>query len=124
MRKVIPSLALSDGQTVCDAFELLSYIRRKSRRRRADTPDLVSAIEVMGTKQGDVLGWLPTEEEECKPQLGSVLLRRSAAHPLHAGVVRDVLAILEHLAAFDLPADAGIVCVVQAIAMPCVGKGG
>lgn len=31
MRKVIPSLALSDGQIVCDAFELLSYVRRKSR---------------------------------------------------------------------------------------------
>lgn len=25
------ALALSDGQSVCDAFELLSYVRRKSR---------------------------------------------------------------------------------------------
>ena len=31
MRRVIPSLALSDGQFVCDAFELLSNVRRKSR---------------------------------------------------------------------------------------------
>jgi len=79
MRKVIPSLALSDGQIVCDAFELLSYARRKSRWRHADTPDLTSAIEVMGTKQGDVLGRLPTEEEERKPQLGSVLASMTVA---------------------------------------------
>jgi hypothetical protein len=35
-----------------------------------------------------------SEEKERNPQLGSVLVRRSAAHPLHAGVVGDVLAIL------------------------------
>jgi hypothetical protein len=34
MRRVISSLALADGQFVCDAFELLSYVRRKSRRVR------------------------------------------------------------------------------------------
>jgi hypothetical protein len=56
----------------------------------------------MGTKQGHVLGRLATEEEERKPQLGSVLLRRSAAHPLHAGVVGDVLAILQHFAALTI----------------------
>src|SRR5258706_9326882 len=28
---LLPYLALSDGQSVCDAFELLSYLRRKSR---------------------------------------------------------------------------------------------
>src|SRR5712672_1372234 len=76
----------------------------------------------MGTKQGHVLGRLPTEEEERNPQLGSVLLRRSAAHPLHAGVVGDVLAILQHFAAFNLPAHPGIVYVVQAISMQGVGK--
>jgi hypothetical protein len=31
VRKVISSLALSDGQIVCDVFELLSYVHRKSR---------------------------------------------------------------------------------------------
>ncbi len=76
----------------------------------------------MGTKQGHVLGRLATEEEERKPQLGSVLLRRSAAHPLHAGVVGDVLAILQHFAAFNLPAHAGIVYVFQAISIQGVGS--
>jgi len=33
----------------------------------------------MGTKQGDVLGRLPTEEEERKPQLGSVLASMTVA---------------------------------------------
>ena len=39
------------------------------------------------------LGRLATEEEERRPQLGGVLFFRSAAHPLHAGVVGDVFAI-------------------------------
>ena len=77
---VIAYLALSDGQRVCDAFELLSYLRRKSRRRRADTADLASALEIMGTMQGDVLGRVPTEEEQRNPQLGRVLLRRAIAY--------------------------------------------
>src|SRR6266849_6564365 len=115
--------SLSDGQSVCDAFELLSYVCRKSRRRRADTPDLSSATKVMGTKQGDVLGRLPTEEQERNPQLGSVLLRRSAAHPFHAGIVGDMLAILQHFAAFNLPAHARIVYVAQAISRQGVRKG-
>src|SRR5947209_5589875 len=80
-------------------------------------------MEVMGTKQGHVLGRPPTEEEERNPQLRSVLLRRSAAHPLHAGVVGNVLVILQHFAAFNLPAHARIVYVVQAIPMQGVCKG-
>jgi hypothetical protein len=77
----------------------------------------------MGPKQGDVLGRLPTEEEERYPQLRSVLLRRSAAHALHAGVVGDVLVILQHFAAFNLPPHAGIVYVVQAISMQGIREG-
>jgi hypothetical protein len=37
-----------DGRRVCDAFELLSYFRRKSRGRRADTPDLTSRAHLDG----------------------------------------------------------------------------
>ena len=31
MIRVIPGSALSNGQSVCHAFELLSYVRRESR---------------------------------------------------------------------------------------------
>jgi hypothetical protein len=79
-------------------------------------------MKVMGTMQGDVLGRTPTEEKERKPQLGSVLLSRPTAHPLHAGVISNVLAILEDFTAFDLPAHAGIIYVVQAISIQGVGK--
>src|SRR5882672_1801500 len=119
---LIAYLALSDGQRVCDAFERLAYLRGERWRRRADTPDFAAALEVMGTMQGDVLGRAATEEEQRNPQLGRVLLRRSAAHPLDAGVVGDVLAILQHLAAFNLPVHAGILGVVQAIRMQGVGE--
>ena len=115
-------LALSDAQNVRDAFELLAYLRGERRRRRADTPDLASALEIMGTMQGDVLGRVATEEEQRDPQLGCVLLRRSAAHPLDAGVVGYVLAILQHLAAFNLPEHAGIISVGQAISLQGVCK--
>ena len=77
---MIPWLALSDAQNVRDAFELLAYLRGKRRRRRADTPDLAAALEVMGTMQGDVLGRAATEEEQRNPQLGRVLLRRAIAY--------------------------------------------
>src|SRR2546429_844759 len=77
----------------------------------------------MGTKQGDVLGRRPTEEEERYPQLRSVLLRCSAAHALHAGVVGDVRVILQHFATFNLPTHAGIVYVIQAISLQGVRKG-
>src|SRR5262245_39276101 len=80
-------------------------------------------MEVVRTMQGDVLGRLPTEEEERNPQLRSILLRRSAAHPLHAGVVGDVLASLQHFATFNLPALGGIVDVVQTVSMQSVRKG-
>ena len=30
-------------------------------------PTSFSSLEVMGTKQGDILGWFSTEEEERKP---------------------------------------------------------
>jgi hypothetical protein len=108
---------LSDRQSVCDPFELLSNLRRKSRRCRADTPDFASAMEVMGSMQGDVLGRLPAEEEKRNPQLGSILLRRPAAHSFDAGVVGHMLAVFQHFAALDLPAHSQVVCVVQAISM-------
>ena len=73
-------LALSNAQNVCDAFELLAYLRGERWRRRADTPDLAAALEVMGTMQGDVLGRAATEEEQRHPQLGRVLLRRAIAY--------------------------------------------
>ena len=69
-------LALSNAQNVCDAFELLAYLRGERWRRRADTPDLAAALEVMGT----VLGRAATEEEQRHPQLGRVLLRRAIAY--------------------------------------------
>src|SRR5262245_4853655 len=80
-------------------------------------------MEVMGTMQRDVLGRLSAEEKERNPQLGSILLRCSAAYPFHAGVVRDVLAMLQHFAAFNLPAHARVFYVVEAIPIQGVREG-
>jgi hypothetical protein len=89
-----------------------------TRLNCADTPDLSSALDVMGTMQGDVLGRLLTDVEKCNPQLGGVLVRCSAAHPLHTGVVGDVIAIRQHSAAFNLPAHSGIVDVSRTPKVP------
>ena len=80
-------------------------------------------MEVMCTVQSDVLGRSFTDVEECNPELGGVLVRRSAAHPLHTGVVGNVIAVLQNFAALNLPAHPGIIDVVQAVSMQGVREG-
>ena len=68
-------------------------------------------------------GGLPPRKKSVSQSWAVFCSHRTAAHPLHAGVVGDVLVVLQHFAAFDLPAHAGIVYVVQAFSMQGVGKG-
>src|SRR5262249_56256804 len=76
----------------------------------------------MGPMQGHVLRRRLPDVEERNPELGGVLARRSAADSLHTGIIGDVRAILEYFAALNLPAQAGINDVVQAISMQGIPK--
>src|SRR5262249_45889211 len=77
----------------------------------------------MGTMQGDVLWRLLTDIEKRDPELRGVLVRRSAAHALHTRIVGDVLAVLQHSAALNLPAHTGTVDVVQGIPRQGIRRG-
>src|SRR5262249_45633551 len=63
-----------------------------------------------------VLRRLLADDEQGEPELRGVLLACPTADPLHARVVRHVPLAVEYPAALDLPAAAGVVDVVQAVA--------
>ena len=56
-------IASPDGERAGDALERFANERNVSRCRRADTPDLVSAIEVMGTSRVMFSGGFPPRKK-------------------------------------------------------------
>src|SRR5277367_5514869 len=71
---------------------------------------------------GHVLGRILPKKEKRKPELSRILFCRSAAHSLYARIVADMLTVLKHFAAFDLPAHGGVIDVVQAFPLQGVSQ--